>query len=467
MPCEQSRPSEAAPSPSDFDHWPALARVLWKELQASDAWRSHGWAHLTHRQLGEGMARTLDLPKRVPLATVKRWLTWLVLRGELARVRVASGETLPDGSVAWCPHWIVLPGDAMKARATSPLSAIRRVIADDHTSDRSSDGVAGAPNPPILARSAANDAPPCSPTPERTPVKDSRLSSLSGSGSRSEPSQHAKPMKLRTKLEEKPSAEKAPTLTPPVRMLAERLLRHYAEGSGMRVDHFRAASRAAVAACLDDLGGEDAAKEMRLRGVIDDAIAESRANGRAHPPIAFVFNLRHVRRRLERLAEAEHLAHKAVEAEPEGDMFTAGFDHALEAGRAALAKGIPAEPALAQARAFVESGRITEARRLEAYDHLARRKPAESPRPARRTAQDAPVAKMPPEGAAALTASPSGVYGPEDALRVLAALFGDDEEESAPVVTNSPSMGVPLTTAERAELESAQEDARARWARAG
>jgi hypothetical protein len=140
MPCEELRPSEAAPPPTDFDHWPALARVLWKELQASDAWRAQRWAHLTHRQLGEGMARALGITKRVPLATVKRWLAWLVLRGELVRVRVACGENMPDGSVAWCPHWIVLPGDTMKARAALSLPSIRGVIDDDHTSDRPSIG---------------------------------------------------------------------------------------------------------------------------------------------------------------------------------------------------------------------------------------------------------------------------------------------------------------------------------------
>jgi hypothetical protein len=111
MPHEH-RPFEAA-LPSDFDQWPAPVRVVWRELLGSSAWRSAGWAHVTLRQLGEAVARTLDRPK-CPHATVRRWLAWLTERGELARRCVRQGEALPDGSRAWCDHWIVLPGEAMK-----------------------------------------------------------------------------------------------------------------------------------------------------------------------------------------------------------------------------------------------------------------------------------------------------------------------------------------------------------------
>ena len=117
MPHEQ-RPFEAA-LPSDFDQWPAPVRVVWRELVRSSAWRASGWAHVTLRQLGEAVARALDRPK-CPPATVRRWLAWLGERGELARRCVRQGEALPDGSLAWCDHWIVLPGEAMKARAGAP-----------------------------------------------------------------------------------------------------------------------------------------------------------------------------------------------------------------------------------------------------------------------------------------------------------------------------------------------------------
>jgi hypothetical protein len=242
-------------------------------------------------------------------------------------------------------------------------------------------------------------------------------------------------------------------------MLAERLLRHYAEASGVQVAHFRAASRAVVAVCLNDMGGEDAAKEMRLRAVIDDAIAESRARGVAHPPIAFVFSLRHVRRRLERLAEAEHVARKAQE----GDMFAEGFDRALTEAHAELANGGLPDAALERARPFVEAGRVRDAKRVDALAKASEPHGKDRDR-IRKPRQDAPARESSRWAAESLLTAPGGVYAHADALRALRALLGEDE---APLPSRVPHAEIPLTPAERTALETAQELARARWARAG
>jgi hypothetical protein len=451
MPHEH-RPFEAA-LPSDFDQWPAPVRVVWRELLGSSAWRSAGWAHVTLRQLGEAVARALNRPK-CPHATVRRWLAWLTERGELARRCVRQGEALPDGSRAWCDHWIVLPGDAMKARAqSSPM--IRGEIIFDLPPDHVARSAVRAPEAGFSRASVASASSlPLPPTGGEAPFKDSRLSSLSGSGSRSET------LKLRTKPGESPNDAEGAALAPPVRMLAERILRHYATASGVRVTHFRASSRAVVAACLDEMEGSDAAKEMRLRAVIDDALRESQARGIAHPPLAYVFNGRHVRRRLERLAEAEHLALKATES---ADMFAEGFDRALGEARAEVRAGAPPVDALERVRPFVETGRVTDAKRLDALASLAE-PGARTGQRLRKTAQDAPTRRRALEGADSLSTSSRGVYGPEEALRALTALLGED---GPPLPCPAPSTEILLTPEERAELEAAQELARARWARAG
>ncbi len=453
------QPFEAA-LPSDFEQWPAPVRVMWRVILGSTAWRASGWAHVTWHELGEAVARALKLPKKCPEASVRRWLASLADRGEFVRRCFHRGEALPDGSLAWCDYWIVQPGDVMKARA--PM--IGGVITNDHPPDHAAPPVRRAPRQPFSACSGASKA---SELPLPPPVfkEDSRLSSRSGSGSRSEPSER---MKLRPKLGESGDKTQVPELAPPVRMLAERLLRHYATASGVRVAHFRASSRAIVAACLDEMEGDDAAKEMRLRAVIAAAIAESQARGIAHPPLAYVFNVRHVRRRLERLAEAEHLAQKA--ADVGGDMFAAGFNSALAEARAELTAGL--EPkALERARPFVDNRLVTDAARVAAFHELAtarRGRPmpplAKPARPAPRPAQDALQRDSRPLGSASRPARSQAVSGPEEALRALTALFATVTEPS------SPARGVteaPLTAAERAELEAAQVQARERWARAG
>src|SRR6476659_3387618 len=145
----EQRPRAAVP-PADFDLWPPLARILWNGLQTFPALHAQGWAHLTHAQLGDAMARALAAPKRIPLATVRRWLGWLVDRGELARRCVARGDVLPDGRVAWCDHWLVMPGDAMKARGTSERPTIRGLIDGDPPPDRSREGGGRAPARSVL-----------------------------------------------------------------------------------------------------------------------------------------------------------------------------------------------------------------------------------------------------------------------------------------------------------------------------
>jgi hypothetical protein len=458
------QPFEAA-LPSDFEQWPAPMRAVWRDILALSAWRSNGWAPITIGPLGERVARVLNRPK-CPHATVRRWLTWLADRGEFARRTVHRGEPLPDGSVAWCDHWVVVPGDAMKARAGTAPSMIRGVIMNDHPSDH------GAP-PSRAARStgfsAGSGAPesevPPRPPPREAPFKNSPLSSRSGSGSRSES------LKLRSKLGESGDETKVSELAPPVRMLAERLLRHYATASGVRVVHFRASSRAIVAACLDEMEGDDAAREMRLRAVIASAIAESQTRGIAHPPLAYVFNVRHVRRRLERLAEAEHLAQKTADADAGGDMFAAGFDGALADARTELAAGV--EPkALERARPFVDNRLVTDAARVAAFHELAKTRRgtlappplARAARPAPKRVQDAPQRDLHPLGSATTHGGSGDVSGPEDALRALAALF-ETVTDPSPAVRAATE--VPLTAAERTALEAAQELARARWARAG
>jgi hypothetical protein len=183
-----------------------------------------------------------------------------------------------------------------------------------------------------------------------------------------------------------------------------------------------------------------------------------------------VFNVRHVRRRLERLAEAEHLALKTADADAGGDMFAAGFDGALAEARAELAAGV--EPkALERARPFVDNRLVTDAARVAAFQELAKtrrgtlvpRPFARTARPAPKPAHDAPQRDLNPLGSAT-TSGPSGaISGPEDALRALAALF-ETVTDPSPV---RPAPQVPLTAAERTALEAAQELARARWARAG
>jgi hypothetical protein len=422
------RPSGGVPL--DFESWPAPARLLWTTLVLSTAWRSRGWAHVTLRQL----ASVLALAQRATCctATVRRWLAWLERRAELERRCVPRGAPLPDGSLAWCDHWIVLPGEAMRTRGDGVSGGgDRTVIPPLHPTVSLAASTRAAENTgerPCACGSRVSD-PPLTPV----PLKDSRLFSSPGSGSRS-----STPVKLRTKRAEteKGQESSATTLAPPVRLLADRLLHHYAESSGATAKHFRARSRAAVAACLEDLEGTDAAKEMRMRAVIADAIAASRARGMAHPPIAFVFNVVHVRRRLERLAEADHLARKAAEAET-GDVFAAA--------RAANDERAP--------------------ERLGATLPATRRGPlAKTGRALRKTPQNAPAAETPPWGASSILTSPGGVYGPEDALRELMALHG--EGNGAPAAP-SPAASVPLTAEERAELEAAQAAARVRWARAG
>ena len=278
-------------------------------------------------------------------------------------------------------------------------------------------------------------------------------------------------MKLSTKLGESGDETKGPELAAPVRMLAERLLRHYATASGVRVAHFRASSRAIVAACLDDMEGDDAAKEMRIRAVIADAIAESQARGIAHPPLAYVFNVRHVRRRLERLAEAEHLAQKATDVDAGGDMFAAGFDGALADARAELAAGV--EPvALERARPFLDNRLVTDAARVAAFHELAaRRRVRPSPplsktvRPAPKPAQDAPQRDSRPLGSPRRHRPPEAVSGPEDALRALAILFASVPD--TPPLERGVATEAPLTDDERAALEQAHAHAHARWGRAG
>ncbi len=441
-------------------------RAVWRDILALSAWRSNGWAPVTIGPLGERIARALNRPK-CPHATVRRWLKWLADRGEFARRTVHRGERLPDGTVAWCDHWVVVPGDAMKARAgAAPAPMIRGVITNDHPSDHGLSPSKVALSAVFFADSRAPEASvPPPPPPGETPFKDSRLSSRSGSGSRS---RHSERVKLRSKLGESGDETKGPELAPPVRMLAERILRHYATATGVRVAHFRAKSRAIVAACLDEIEGNDAAKEMRIRAVIADAIAESQARGIAHPPLGYVFNVRHVRRRLERLAEAEHLAQKA--ADVGGDMFAAGFNSALAEARAELTAGL--EPkALERARPFVDNRLVTDAVRVAAFHEVAKARrgtPTPPPlaravRPAPRPAQAAPQRDLRPLGSTPTYGPSRAVSGPEDALRALAALF-ETVTDASPRVS---AAEVPLTVAERAELERAQEHARARWARAG
>jgi hypothetical protein len=117
---------------------------------------------------------------------------------------------------------------------------------------------------------------------------------------------------------------KRPQLAPPVRMLAETPLRHYATASGERTS---ARPRAP--------SSRTTTRRWRCgRAVIPDALAESHARGIEHPPLAYVFSAQHVQRRLERLAEAEHLAQKTTDGGAGGDMFAAGFDGALADVRA-------------------------------------------------------------------------------------------------------------------------------------
>jgi hypothetical protein len=438
-------------------------RVVWKELLASTAWRANAWAHVTLGQLGEAVARSRDCPKKYPRATVRRWLAWLVDRGEFERRCVPAGGTLPDGSVAWCPHWVVLPGQTMQARVREPMIPGRIIFntsPDRREEARRPNGEHSEASRKQAGPAKRRAARTASPARGASPLKeDSCLSSFSGSGSRSET------LKLRTKPRE---SEKGAELAAPVRLLAEKVLRNYAEASGVRVVHFRASSRAIVAACLDEMEGDDAAKEMRLRAVIDNALAESRAHGIAHPPLAYVFSVRHVRRRLERLAEAEHLAQKAADAG--GDMFAAGFDGALAEARAELAAGV-APTALDRARLFIDHRLVTDAARMAAFHALAdapvaRPSPplTKAARPLRRPAQDAPQRDLCPLGSASRPVRSEVVSGPEEALRALTALFATVTEPSPPPggVTEAP-----LTAAERAELEAAQVQARARWARAG
>ncbi len=276
-------------------------------------------------------------------------------------------------------------------------------------------------------------------------------------------------MKLRTKRGEN-GEERQPALPPPTRILAEKLLRHYAAASGVPVTHFRAASRAQVATCLEEMEGDDAAKEARLCRAIDDAIAASRARGIAHPSLSFVFHVRHMRRRLERIAEADHLAQKAGEAS--GDMFAAGFDQALAEAGAELAAGVEAT-ALERARPFVENRLVTDEARLARFHALlATSRRGRGAPPLAKTAsapprmpQNAPRRVERPFAASVRSSALGPVCGPEDALRALASLFGTVTDPPSPSPCVAPT--TPLTHAERAELETAQELARARWARAG
>ncbi len=454
--------------PSDFDQWPAPVRMVWRELVSSRGWRANAWTRVTFAELGEALGRSRDRPRMYPRATVRRWVSWLVKRGEFERRCVRRGEVLPDGSHAWCRHWIVLPGERMKARAGAATGIPVGIIFDphgDHAEGAASLDVKRPAHSTKQARCANEGAPRTAPSiVDAAPFKeDSRLSSLSGPESRSETS------KLRTKPGGSESMAKRGKLAPPVRHLAERVLRRYAEASGVRVAHFRASSRAMVAACLDEMEGDDAAKEMRLAAVIADAIGESQRRGIAHPPLAYVFNVLHVRRRLERLAEVEHLAQKA--ADVGGDMFASGFDGAIADARAELAAGL--EPrALDRARPFVENRLVTDAARVAAFHKLAeapRDRPAlplaKTARPAPKRAQDAPQRDSRPLGSPRRQRPSEAVSGPEDALRALAVLFASVPD--TPPLSSRIATEASLTDHERAALEHAHAHAHVRWVRAG
>jgi hypothetical protein len=232
------------------------------------------------------------------------------------------------------------------------------------------------------------------------------------------------------------------------RAAAAQLLKFYAACAGLPVAYFKSASFALVAKCLRDMDGSTEACEYRLRAVIEDAVAESLRGGYPRPTLEYVFGLKHVRRRLNRLAEQ-------AAAVDESDGFAAGAARQLADAERAQEQGQGVAIDLTGLKHGFATGLVTHPKLIKRFRQVE----AKAARISQETAQY-PVSRLrPPSSSSAghliLTPNDTGV-----GLPPLPPWLVDLPEPRLATATPLGSKG--LTLEEREELEAAQNRARQR-----
>lgn len=285
------RAAEAA-LPLDFETWPKPARWFLRTITNLPTWKAHGFALCTDEQLAEW--------RQADTRTIRRMRLEAAKRGEVARVFVRRGSKLPDGERVRRGLWILVAGEAYRARlagldqvqAPSPLPAldqadkptgafVPRIRSDcprqadslsaDRSLDRFDDKKLNAPAPTTTR------------LPELEPPAERSTSFHSGGETRNP--------------EDEATDERA----------AHAIASHYAKATGR---HWHRGVDAPVLAFVlrfvREMAGSEAGKVQRACAVIDRVVAEAERKGATKPPaLAYVFHEQIFWLRLERLARPE------------------------------------------------------------------------------------------------------------------------------------------------------------------
>jgi hypothetical protein len=276
---EDVQRAAGAALPPDFESWPKPARWFLRTIVSLPTWKAHGFALCTDDQLAEW--------RQADPRTIRRMRIEAAKRGEVARVFVRRGSTLPDGERVRRGLWILIAGEAYRARAApphpaefepSPLAVVpptRPVCPpepDNLSADRSLDPLdhknINAPCPPTAS-------PPPIPQPATEPERSTSV--------------HSHP---ETKIAAT-SDERA----------AHSIASHYAKATGRRwhrgIDH---SVLAFVLRFVREMVGSEANKIQRATAVIDRVVDEAGRKGTEKPPsLAYVFHPQIFWVRLERL----------------------------------------------------------------------------------------------------------------------------------------------------------------------
>lgn len=294
----------AAPLPPDFEAWPKPARWFLRTITNLPTWRAHGFALCTDEQLAEW--------RQADTRTIRRMRIEAAKRGEVARVFVRRGGTLPDGERVRRGLWILVAGEAHRARLAGPQGAPSPAPALDQADERPGDFV-----PPIRSV-CPPQADSLSADRSLDRLDDTELNAPAPTATSTEPLSEPAPLAERSTSFHSGGETKKPEDDAGDERAAHAIANHYAKATGRRWHRGVDASVLAfVLRFVRDMVGSEANKVQRASAVIDRVVAEAARKGATKPPsLAYVFHEQIFWVRLERLARPERPSKTPAEPAP-------------------------------------------------------------------------------------------------------------------------------------------------------